>query len=157
MATNNAYVIGVDYGSDSVRTIIVDAQNGKELAASVFYYPRWKKQLYCDAIENQFRQHPLDYVEGLEFTIKECVTKVGADITANIKAISSLVILIFPINQLACAAPEIILSTTRVQNIGVISAIDAIAIKRSPNLVITVTAINVITRNPCDVVIGEEH
>ena len=88
MATNNAYVIGVDYGSDSVRTIVVDAMNGKELAASVFYYPRWKKQLYCHAGENQFRQHPLDYVEGLEFTIKECVGKVSADVAANIKAIS---------------------------------------------------------------------
>jgi L-ribulokinase len=88
MATNNAYVIGVDYGSDSVRTIIVDAQNGKELAASVFYYPRWKKQLYCNAGENQFRQHPLDYVEGLEFTIKECVSKAGAEVAANVKAIS---------------------------------------------------------------------
>jgi len=88
MATNNAYVIGVDYGSDSVRTIIVDAHNGKELAASVFYYPRWKKQLYCNAGENQFRQHPLDYVEGLEFTIKECIEKAGADVAANIKAIS---------------------------------------------------------------------
>jgi L-ribulokinase len=88
MATNNACVIGVDYGSDSVRTIIVDAHNGKELAASVFYYPRWKKQLYCNAGENQFRQHPLDYVEGLEFTIKECIEKAGADVAANIKAIS---------------------------------------------------------------------
>jgi len=88
MVTNSAYVIGVDYGSDSVRTIIVDAQNGKELAASVFYYPRWKKQLYCNAVENQFRQHPLDYVEGLECTIKECVAKVGAEVAANIKAIS---------------------------------------------------------------------
>jgi len=88
MATNGAYVIGVDYGSDSVRTIIVDAHNGEELAASVFYYPRWKKQLYCDATENLFRQHPLDYVEGLEFTIKECVAKVGAEVAANVKAIS---------------------------------------------------------------------
>ena len=88
MATNNAYVIGVDYGSDSVRTIVVDASNGKELAASVFYYPRWKKQLYCNAVENQFRQHPLDYVEGLEFTVKECVHKVGAAVALNIKAIS---------------------------------------------------------------------
>lgn len=88
MATSDAYVIGVDYGSDSVRTIIVDAHNGKELAASVFYYPRWKKQLYCNAVENQFRQHPLDYVEGLEFTIKECVANVGAAVAANIKAIS---------------------------------------------------------------------
>lgn len=88
MATNNACVIGVDYGSDSVRTIIVDAINGKELASSVFYYPRWKKQLYCNPTENQFRQHPLDYVEGLEYTIKDCVQKVGADVASKIKAIS---------------------------------------------------------------------
>ncbi len=88
MNTANAYVIGVDYGTDSVRTIIADAHNGKEMASSIFYYPRWKKQWYCNAGENQFRQHPLDYVEGLEFTIKECVAKAGADVALNIKAIS---------------------------------------------------------------------
>jgi L-ribulokinase len=88
MSTNNAYVIGVDYGSDSVRTIIVNAANGQELAAAVFYYPRWKKQLYCNATANQFRQHPLDYIEGLETTIKDCIAQVGADVAAGIKAIS---------------------------------------------------------------------
>ena len=84
----DAYVIGTDYGSDSVRTIIVDAMNGKEVASSVFYYPRWKKQLYCNANENQFRQHPLDYIEGLEYTIKDCISKAGKKIASDIKAIS---------------------------------------------------------------------
>ncbi|HTH32356.1 MAG TPA: hypothetical protein VL946_13490, partial [Lacibacter sp.] len=88
MSSEASYVIGVDYGSDSVRTIIVNTVNGEELASSVFYYPRWKKQLYCNMNENQFRQHPLDYVEGLEATIKECVVKVGAAVAANIKALS---------------------------------------------------------------------
>jgi L-ribulokinase len=88
MSQSTSYVIGVDYGTDSVRTIIVDAQNGKEIAASVYYYPRWQKQLYCDAAENQFRQHPLDYVEGLEYTIKDCVTKAGPAVAADVKAIS---------------------------------------------------------------------
>ncbi len=82
------YVIGVDYGTDSVRSIIVDAGNGKEMASSVFYYTRWKQQLFCNATENQFRQHPLDYIEGLEYTIKDCVTKAGPGIAANVKAIS---------------------------------------------------------------------
>ena len=80
--------MGVDFGSDSVRTIIADAQNGQELAAAVCYYPRWKKQLYCNATENRFRQHPLDYIEGLETTIKECIAKAGAAVAAHIKAIS---------------------------------------------------------------------
>lgn len=88
MSSEASYVIGVDYGSDSVRTIIVNTANGEELASSVFYYPRWKKQLYCNMNENQFRQHPLDYVEGLEATIKECVAKVGAEVASKVKALS---------------------------------------------------------------------
>lgn len=83
-----SFVIGVDYGSDSVRSIIVDTSNGNEVAASVFYYPRWKEGLYCNAAENLFRQHPLDYVEGLETTIKDCLQKAGATVAANVKAIS---------------------------------------------------------------------
>jgi L-ribulokinase len=88
MKTSHGYVIGVDFGSDSVRTILVDAGSGKEKAASVFFYPRWKKQLYCHANKNQFRQHPLDYMEGLEHTIKECISKVGPDIASDVRAIS---------------------------------------------------------------------
>ncbi|MDB4900737.1 MAG: araB 1, partial [Mucilaginibacter sp.] len=36
------FVIGVDYGTDSVRSVIVDTFNGKELASSIFHYPRWR-------------------------------------------------------------------------------------------------------------------
>ena len=84
----SSYVIGVDFGSDSVRTIIVDTSNGKEMAASLFIYPQWQKQLYCIASENQFRQHPLDYIQGLEQTIKSCIEQVDALVVRNIKAIS---------------------------------------------------------------------
>jgi L-ribulokinase len=88
MTDKPQYVIGVDYGSDSVRSVIVNAADGKELATSVFYYPRWQKQMYCDASKNRFRQHPLDYTEGLEHTIKDCLTKAGADVAAQVKAIA---------------------------------------------------------------------
>src|SRR5687767_1925941 len=88
MSVSNNYVIGVDYGSDSVRTIVVDAANGNEVASSVFYYPRWKQQLYCDPSSNQFRQHPLDYIEGLEETIKHCLAQAGPEVAAKVKAIS---------------------------------------------------------------------
>jgi L-ribulokinase len=85
----NQFVIGVDYGTDSVRSVIVDANNGKELASSVFYYPRWQQGLYCNAARNQFRQHPLDYVEGLEQTIKNCIKMAGgASVASAIKAVS---------------------------------------------------------------------
>ncbi|HYK47359.1 MAG TPA: ribulokinase [Parafilimonas sp.] len=84
----NKYVIGVDYGTDSVRSVILDALNGDEIASSVFHYPRWRDGLYCEPQKNQFRQHPLDYVEGLVSTIKDCLNKSGPTVTKNIKAIS---------------------------------------------------------------------
>ncbi len=86
--SGKSYVIGVDYGTDSVRSVILDAANGDEVASSVFMYPRWAKGLYCEPDKNQFRQHPLDYVEGLEATIKECFAKAGDDVAAGVKAIS---------------------------------------------------------------------
>jgi len=78
------YVIGIDYGSDSVRSVIVDALNGTEISSSVFYYPRWQKGQYCEPAKNQFRQHPLDYVEGLEHTIKDCIKKAGGEKIAKL-------------------------------------------------------------------------
>src|SRR3978361_1684405 len=88
MAVENKHVIGVDYGTDSVRSVLLNALNGEEISSAVFYYPRWKAGKYCDPINNQFRQHPLDYVEGLEATIKECLQKAGSEIAANVKGIS---------------------------------------------------------------------
>ncbi|MEI9908659.1 MAG: ribulokinase [Bacteroidota bacterium] len=85
---NLSYVIGVDYGTDSVRSVIVNTADGGEMASSVFYYPRWRDGLFCNASLNQFRQHPLDYVEGLEFTIKESLKTAGATIAGSIKGIS---------------------------------------------------------------------
>ena len=85
---NLSYVIGVDYGTDSVRCVLADALNGDEVSSSIFYYPRWKDGLYCNASLNQFRQHPLDYTEGLEYTIKDCLKKAVADAARHVKAIS---------------------------------------------------------------------
>lgn len=86
---SNQYVIGIDFGSDSVRSVLVDAKDGNELAAAVFIYPRWSKGLYCNPSENQFRQHPLDYVEGLEQTIRACITQAGgSNIASAVKGIA---------------------------------------------------------------------
>ena len=74
-----AYVIGLDYGSDSVRAVLIDTENGTELASAVHWYKRWKDKLFCNASINQFRQHPLDHIEGLESTIKTVVSKSNVD------------------------------------------------------------------------------
>ncbi|TDS14304.1 L-ribulokinase [Maribacter caenipelagi] len=82
----NNYVIGLDYGSDSVRAVLIDSENGKEVASEVHWYQRWKKGMYCDPSSNRFRQHPLDHIEGLERTISVVVSK-GKIEPSAIKAI----------------------------------------------------------------------
>lgn len=82
------YTIGVDYGTDSVRSLIVNTQTGEEAGTSVFNYPRWEQGKYCDPTKNQFRQHPLDYLEGLEKTIVGALDGVPAEVRNNIVAIS---------------------------------------------------------------------
>lgn len=84
----DSFVIGLDYGTDSVRSIIVEATTGKEISTSVFYYPRWRDKLYCNASQNQFRQHPLDYVEGLTTAIQDCLRQAGDAVRKNIKGIA---------------------------------------------------------------------
>jgi L-ribulokinase len=82
------YVIGVDFGTDSVRSVVIDAGNGYEISSAVFYYPRWMKQQYCVASQNQFRQHPQDYIDGLQASITEALNKAGEHVAKNVKAIS---------------------------------------------------------------------
>ena len=82
------YTIGLDYGTDSVRSLIVNVETGEEVSSAVFNYPRWKRQEYCDAPNNQFRQHPKDYLEGLEYTIVEALKQAPAGVAENVVGIS---------------------------------------------------------------------
>ncbi|MCE4066326.1 ribulokinase [Chryseobacterium gleum] len=71
------YVIGLDYGTDSVRAVLIDTENGSEITSSVSYYLRWKEGKFCNPSANSFRQHPSDHIEGLEKTISEVVRESG--------------------------------------------------------------------------------
>ena len=82
------YVIGIDFGTDSCRTLLVNAITGEELASVVAYYPRWKKGLYCNPSVNQYRQHPLDYIESMEDAIKKTVNQFPVEVTSQIKGIA---------------------------------------------------------------------
>ena len=84
------YLIGLDFGTDSVRALLTDTQ-GKELGIAIQEYPRWKNGLYCDAAISQFRQSPLDHLECMESVLKEvlaevdssCVAGIGVDTTGS--------------------------------------------------------------------------
>jgi L-ribulokinase len=82
------FVIGIDYGTDSVRSVVVDTTDGKIVGTSVFVYPRWKKGLFCDPSINQFRQHPLDYIEGLEQSVKGAIAGLTPEVVNNIVGIT---------------------------------------------------------------------
>ncbi len=84
----NQYVIGVDFGTDSVRALLVDAYTGQTIGTHVHPYARWKQGRYCQPELSQFRQHPLDYLEGLEATLIGALANVSAEVRAQVVGIS---------------------------------------------------------------------
>ncbi|MFT3753597.1 MAG: ribulokinase [Paludibacter sp.] len=82
------YVIGLDYGSDSARAVVVNAETGEEMASSVKYYPRWMEGKYCVPTANQYRQHPQDYIDALEYTVKDALSKCPAGTAEQVVGIA---------------------------------------------------------------------
>lgn len=82
-----AYVLGLDYGTDSVRALLVDALTGREIDSEVALYSRWNRGLYSDPRVARFRQHPHDYLEALRRTVR-AVTDRHADLAPHIRALS---------------------------------------------------------------------
>lgn len=67
------YTIGLDYGTNSVRTLIVNVANGAEVAAAVWTYSHGTQGVILSRDPNLARQHPADYVQGAEITIKQAL------------------------------------------------------------------------------------
>ena len=57
------------------------------MASAVSYYPRWAKGLYCAPDKNQFRQHPLDYIESMEAAVQGALAKMPAGSGARVVGI----------------------------------------------------------------------
>lgn len=69
-----AYTIGLDYGTNSVRCVIVNTKNGSEIAASVFNYPSGQDGIILDpADHNLARQRVQDYILGLENSVNDAL------------------------------------------------------------------------------------
>jgi len=83
----NACVIGLDYGTDSVRALLVDAVTGREIDSEVALYPRWNRGLYSDPRVARFRQHPKDYLEALRAAVGAVARRHPAE-AAAVRALS---------------------------------------------------------------------
>lgn len=82
------FTIGLDYGTDSVRAIVVNTHTGDILSTHVHEYVRWKQGLYCKPERSKFRQHPLDYLDGLENAVKGALAPLDNAIRQQIVGIS---------------------------------------------------------------------
>jgi len=71
-----AYAIGLDYGTNSVRCLIVDVANGNELGTAVYEYPTGEAGIILDASDhNLARQNPADYIKGIEVTVASAIAE----------------------------------------------------------------------------------
>ncbi|MBC5647965.1 ribulokinase [Christensenella tenuis] len=86
--SERGYVLGADFGSDSVRAVVVDLTDGSMCAEAVCTYPRWINGLYQLPEEGIFRQHPADYLEALETVAAEALGKAGDRVRKAVRGIA---------------------------------------------------------------------
>ncbi|HCS73427.1 MAG TPA: ribulokinase, partial [Clostridiales bacterium] len=77
-------VVGVDYGSDSVRVLLTNAMTGEAISNGVCAYPRWADKRYCEPAIVQYRQHAQDYIEGVEVAMQAALFHAGEEAGQNI-------------------------------------------------------------------------
>lgn len=65
----NEYVIGLDYGTNSVRALIVNVATGEEVGTSTYNYEHGEAGIILGRDPNLARQHPADYLTGAQTTI----------------------------------------------------------------------------------------
>ncbi len=71
------YTIGLDFGTNSVRALIVETTTGTEVGAAVFNYEMGDAGVVVGRDPNIARQHPEDYVKGLRYTITQALKQAG--------------------------------------------------------------------------------
>ncbi|SKA35067.1 ribulokinase [Consotaella salsifontis] len=89
----DSYVVGLDFGTDSVRAVLMRVDTGEEVRTSVEAYERWARGEWCEPTRQQFRQHPLDHAEAMTRAVRalfkgdrrlaEKVVGIGVDTTGS--------------------------------------------------------------------------
>ncbi len=75
-APKKRFSIGVDYGTNSVRALIVDLVDGSEVATASYAYPSGEQGIILDKTNTLLaRQNPVDYMEGFYAAVSDAVKK----------------------------------------------------------------------------------
>lgn len=82
--SSDKYSIGLDFGTDSVRCLVVNVKSGKEQSSHVSYYKRWSEKKFVDASKNMFRHHPLDYIQSMQEAIVLALKSMPAGSAENV-------------------------------------------------------------------------
>jgi len=70
---NAQYTLGLDYGTNSVRALVVNTANGREVGTAVWEYEHGTHGVILSRDPNLARQHPADYVKGAAITIQKAL------------------------------------------------------------------------------------
>ncbi len=74
------YAIGLDFGTNSVRALVVDVRDGRELASAVSNYASGDRGIIIDpGNPNLARQHPADYLAGIEDAVGQALKNAATD------------------------------------------------------------------------------
>jgi L-ribulokinase len=74
--TKPNYALGLDYGTNSVRALIVDVKNGREVGTAIHAYETGEAGIVLDPSDpNLARQNPADYIKGIEVSVKQALVQ----------------------------------------------------------------------------------
>jgi len=74
------FTIGIDYGTNSVRAVVVDTADGRVVGTKVFDYPSGEQGVLLDPKQPHLaRQNPADYVEGLRVAVVDALKAAEGD------------------------------------------------------------------------------
>lgn len=75
------YSLGIDYGTNSCRSLLIDLDNGAEVGSTVFNYPSGEMGILLDPKDPHVaRQNPQDYLDGLETVVRGALQQAQANV-----------------------------------------------------------------------------
>jgi L-ribulokinase len=79
-SSSRRFAIGVDYGTNSVRALLVDVSNGDEIATHVSDYASGEAGILLDPVDPHLaRQNPADYIDGFYSAVAETIAAAGRE------------------------------------------------------------------------------